>query len=83
MGLRPHTLPVILDGDYVSSKWFVNSLEAAALDMVSNEGSSIDSICERYETTYGVLLRFNADNWINGVEFPSEEEALEFLLRWS
>ena len=80
--MTPHILPVALDGDFVMTEWFVRSLQDIRSEDEAN-GSDMSSICWLYEQTYGVKLRFDEHDWIDGVGFSSEEAAVEFVLRWS
>lgn len=80
--MTPHFLPIALDGDFVMTEWFVRSLQNIRSADGAN-GADMPSICWLYEQTYGVRLRFDDQDWIYGVEFPSEEAAVEFVLRWS
>lgn len=76
------TIPIKLYGDYVTSKWFLNSVQ----ELYGNRSevwTANDGMHELYEKTYGVKIGFDMFGWVEHVEFPSEELAVEFVLRWS
>lgn len=57
--------------------WFHNAFYAAKTDL-GVEGYDISDFKKIYKDAYG----YNLDGNINYVEFPSQEEAIMFLLKW-
>jgi hypothetical protein len=75
-------IPIKLYGDYITSKWFLNSTH----DLFGNRNevwTESDGVHKLYEEAYGVKIGFDMFGWIEYVEFPNREAAVEFLLRWS
>lgn len=77
-----HRVAIEMDGDYITSRWYVNSMEPIR-GAVRDGGLRMFDVFEVYQEAYGVRLVVDGDSWITHVEFPSEEAAVEFVLRWS
>ena len=78
-------MPVTI-GDRSQASWYYNSMDPLVREC---RGSSphgrkdpFAGLFELYEETYNVKLEFDSYGFIEGVIFPSEEEATMFLLRW-
>ena len=66
-----------------STAWFMNSYHDILLAAEKQEITEPDLVDKLYEETYGVKLIIDTAEWVTQVEFPSDEEALLFIVRWS
>lgn len=82
--------PIYALNEEGAESWFVNSYNAADKD----EGLDIDQVDTRYERRYKVKLITEKRpvqvsaferyyDYVLGVEFPSEADAILFKLKWS
>lgn len=82
--------PIYALNEEGAESWFVNSYNAADKD----KGLDLEQVDERYERMFKVKLliekRFvqvsafeRPYDYVLGVEFPSEADAILFKLRWS
>lgn len=77
-----HRVAIEMDGDYITSRWYVNSMEPIRR-MVRDGGLQMFDMFDAYQAAYGIKLVVDGGGWIINAEFPSEEEAIEFVLRWA
>lgn len=69
----------------LSHDWFINSWNNMISDRTFDEHRWLDGT-ELYEHYYGVkldIVKHTFSETVISVEFPSEEEATMFMLRWS
>lgn len=82
--------PIYALNEEAAESWFVNSYEAADQD----KGLDLEQVDARYERLFKVKLLTEKRavqvsafehyyDYVIGVEFPSEAEAVLFKLRWS
>lgn len=77
-----HKVPVKLIGDYVASDWYLNSMEVVK-GLVRNGTIDMQMLFDAYQVVHGVRMHVDNQGWITHVEFRSEQDAIEFMLKWS
>ncbi len=64
--------------------WYHNSFEPVLAIHRQMHTEKHDPLLHKlWEETYGYSIRFDKWGFVIGIDFPSEEDAILFMLRWS